>query len=79
MILAAGFGTRLRPLTNVLPKPLFPILNQPILEHTLHLLKLHGIRKTAINLHHKPENIINYFGDGKDLKWTCIIPEKKKF
>ena len=36
MILAAGFGTRLKPLTNDLPKPLFPVLNRPILEHALH-------------------------------------------
>ena len=65
MILAAGFGTRLKPLTNDLPKPLFPILNQPILEHTLQFLRSQDIRDIAINLHHKPENITNYFGDGK--------------
>jgi len=78
MILAAGFGTRLRPLTNVLPKPLFPILNQPILEHTLHFLKSHGIRKTAINLHHKPENIINYFGDGKRFEMDLHYSREEK-
>ena len=65
MILAAGFGTRLKPLTNDLPKPLFPILNQPILEHTLQFLRSQNIQDIAINLHHKPEKIINYFGDGK--------------
>jgi NDP-sugar pyrophosphorylase family protein len=65
LILAAGFGTRLKPLTNELPKPLFPVLNRPILEHTLHFLSSQGITEIAINLHHRPEKIIAYFGDGK--------------
>jgi NDP-sugar pyrophosphorylase family protein len=70
LILAAGFGTRLKPLTNELPKPLFPVLNQPILEHTLHFLSSQGIKEIAINLHHRPEKIIDYFGDGKDFGVT---------
>jgi NDP-sugar pyrophosphorylase family protein len=65
LILGAGFGTRLMPLTNELPKPLFPVLNRPILEHTLHFLSSQGIKEIAINLHHRPEKIIAYFGDGK--------------
>lgn len=65
MILAAGFGTRLKPLTNDLPKPLFPVLNRPVLEHTLHLLSSQGIREIIVNLHHQPEKVINYFGNGK--------------
>jgi NDP-sugar pyrophosphorylase family protein len=67
MILAAGFGTRLKPLTTDLPKPLFPVLNRPILEHTLNFLSSQGITEIAINLHHQPEIIIDYFGDGKDF------------
>ena len=67
LILAAGFGTRLQPLTNELPKPLFPVLNQPILEHILHFLSSQGIKEIAINLHHRPEKIIDYFGNGKDF------------
>ena len=67
LILAAGFGTRLQPLTNKLPKPLFPVLNQPILEHILHFLSSQGIKEIAINLHHRPEKIIDYFGNGKDF------------
>jgi NDP-sugar pyrophosphorylase family protein len=67
LILAAGFGSRLQPLTNELPKPLFPVLNQPILEHTLHFLSSQGIKEIAINLHHRPEKIINYLGNGKDF------------
>ena len=75
MILAAGFGTRLRPLTYQVSKPMVPILNRPILEHTIHLLRSHGIRDIVVNLHHLPEQITNYFGDGKDfgvqLHWSC--------
>jgi NDP-sugar pyrophosphorylase family protein len=67
LILAAGFGTRLQPLTKELPKPLFPFLNQPILEHILHFLSSQGIKEIAINLHHRPEKIIDYFGNGKDF------------
>ena len=67
LILAAGFGTRLQPLTNELPKPLFPVLNQPILEHILHFLSSQGIKEIAINLHHRPEKIIDYFGNGKNF------------
>jgi NDP-sugar pyrophosphorylase family protein len=70
LILAAGFGNRLQPLTNELPKPLFPVLNQPILEHTLHFLSSQGIKEIAINVHHRPEKIISYFGDGKDFGVT---------
>ena len=78
MILAAGFGTRLKPLTNDLPKPLFPVLNRPILEHTLHFLRSHNIREIAINLHHKPENIISYFGDGKKFEMDLHYSREEK-
>jgi NDP-sugar pyrophosphorylase family protein len=74
MILAAGFGTRLRPLTNTVPKPMVPIMNRPILEHTIHLLRTHGIQDITVNLHHLPEIIKEHFGDGKDfgvqLHWS---------
>jgi NDP-sugar pyrophosphorylase family protein len=74
MILAAGFGTRLRPLTNKVPKPMVPIMNRPILEHTIHLLRSHGIHDITVNLHHLPEIIKEHFGDGKNfgvqLHWS---------
>ncbi|MDH3257247.1 MAG: nucleotidyltransferase family protein, partial [Nitrospinota bacterium] len=74
MILAAGFGTRLRPLTHKVPKPMVPILNRPILEHTIHLLRTHGIHDITVNLHHLPKMITDYFGDGKEfgvqLHWS---------
>ena len=67
MILAAGFGTRLKPLTLGLPKPMFPVLNRPLLEHTLNFLSSQGIQDIIVNVHHLPEKIIEYFGDGTEF------------
>lgn len=64
MILAAGFGTRMRPLTLHLPKPMIPVMNRPMLEHTLDLLRGQNITDLIINLHHLPEVVIDHFGDG---------------
>ncbi len=64
MILAAGFGTRLRPLTDTLPKPILPIGGRPIIEYTLRLLKHHGITDVIINLHHLGGKIKDALGDG---------------
>ena len=55
MIMAAGKGTRLRPLTDLVPKPMAPIVNRPALYHILRLLQRHGFREVVINLHHLPE------------------------
>lgn len=65
MILAAGKGIRLRPLTERMPKPMVSIAGRPILEHTIRLLAKHGIREMVINLHHCPEVVTSYFGDGR--------------
>jgi NDP-sugar pyrophosphorylase family protein len=67
MILAAGFGTRLKPLTIGLPKPMFPVLNRPLLEHTLNFLNSQGIQDIIVNVHHLPEKIVEYFGNGSDF------------
>ena len=64
MIMAAGKGTRLRPITDLVPKPMAPIANRPALYHILRLLYHHGIREVVINLHHLPDAITSYFGDG---------------
>ena len=64
LILAAGEGTRLRPLTLDRPKPMVPVGGRPILEHLVGLLRQHGITQIAINLHYKPDRIIQHFGDG---------------
>lgn len=67
MILAAGLGKRLRLLTNDLPKPMLRVGGRPIIEYTIRLFKKFGIKDIIINLHYKPEVIINYLRDGKKL------------
>lgn len=67
MIMAAGIGTRLRPLTYSVPKPMMPLANRPVLEYTLQLLKKHNITEVTINLYTAPEMITGYFGDGSSL------------
>jgi len=64
MVMAAGLGTRLRPLTYEVPKPMVPVVNRPIMEHILALLPRHGLRDVIANLHWFPETIRNHFGDG---------------
>lgn len=64
LVLAAGEGTRLRPLTLDRPKPMLPVAGRPLLEHLVALLAAHGIREIAINLHYRPEAIVDHFGDG---------------
>ena len=63
MILAAGEGTRLRPLTTFLPKPMVPIVGAPLLERTLTWLAGEGVTEAAINLYHRPQMIPDYFGE----------------
>jgi mannose-1-phosphate guanylyltransferase len=67
MIMAAGEGTRLRPLTDLVPKPMAPIVNRPALHHILRLLGRHGLTEVVVNLHHLPDVITGYFGDGAQL------------
>ena len=64
MVLAAGLGTRLRPITYEMPKPMVPVLNRPVMEQILRLLARHGFTETIANLHWFPELIEDYFGDG---------------
>jgi NDP-sugar pyrophosphorylase family protein len=64
LVLAAGEGTRLRPLTLDRPKPMLPLAGRPLLEHLIALLARHGIYDVAINLHYRPETIVDHFGDG---------------
>lgn len=71
IVMCGGFGTRLRPLTYAVPKPMIPVANRPVLEYTIELLKIHRINDIIVNLHFKPEMIKNYFKDGK--KWGVDI------
>ncbi len=65
MVLAAGLGTRMRPLTFVKAKPVLPVLNRPLLHWTLELLAAHDIREVMINLHHLPRTVRAAVGDGR--------------
>ena len=60
MILAAGFGTRLRPLTETKPKALIPVANKPILARNIEYLISHGITEIIVNAHHHYQQIVNY-------------------
>jgi len=59
-VLAAGYGTRMLPLSRDLPKPLMPIWGRPILEHVLRLLRRWGVRDVLINIHHQPGDLLNF-------------------
>ena len=66
MVLAAGLGTRLRPITHAMPKPMVPVVNRPVMEHSLRLLERHGFEEAIANLHWFPETIEGRFGDGSN-------------
>ena len=66
IIMSGGKGTRLRPLTCDLPKPMVPIMNKPVMEYGIELLKEHGIGDIAVTLAYLPLSIINYFGNGEE-------------
>ncbi|HXV82503.1 MAG TPA: nucleotidyltransferase family protein [Candidatus Binatia bacterium] len=76
MVLAAGQGTRLQPLTERRPKALVPVAGRPMIEYSLLLLKRYGIRDIIINLHHLGDQIENYLGDGKH--WGLQITYSKE-
>lgn len=65
MILAAGKGTRVRPITYTIPKPMIPILQKPVMEFLLELLRLHGFDQIMVNVSHLAEEIESYFRDGQ--------------
>ena len=65
--MAAGLGTRLRPLTYDIPKPMVPVANRPIMEHILALLARHDLGDVVANLHWFPDTITAHFGDGSRL------------
>jgi mannose-1-phosphate guanylyltransferase len=69
MVLAAGLGTRLRPLTYELPKPMVPVLDRPVMAHIVDLLDRHGIERAIANLHYFPDTIRDYFGDRLEYRY----------
>jgi mannose-1-phosphate guanylyltransferase/phosphomannomutase len=64
VIMAGGFGTRLRPLTCNTPKPMVPLMNKPMMAHIVALLRAHGITDLLASLYYQPEVISSHFGDG---------------
>lgn len=67
VIMAGGFGTRLRPLTCNIPKPMVPMVNRPMMLHIVDLLKVHGFREIISLLFYHPGTIRSYFGEGTDF------------
>lgn len=67
VIMAGGEGTRLRPLTCTIPKPMVPIANKPVMEHIINLLKEFGIKEIAATLYYLPSIIKDYFGNGEEF------------
>ena len=78
MLLAAGVGERMLPLTKLLPKPAIPVLGRPLAVLILHRLAQEGISTVVVNLHHHPERIRTLLGDGSDVgfKRLCYSEEK---
>lgn len=77
VVMAGGFGSRIQPLTHSKPKPMLPIMNKPMMEHTMMMLKDLGISEFIVLLYFKPEVIQNYFKDGSDfgIKITYVVPD----
>lgn len=77
VLMAGGSGTRLRPLTCDLPKPMVPVLNRPIAEHIINLLKRHDITEVIATLHYLPDVMRDYFQDGSDfgVQMTYAVEE----
>ena len=65
VIVAGGYGTRLRPLTDDLPKPMLPVGDRPLMQHTVERLRDAGIKKVSVTTHYRSHKISDYFGDGQ--------------
>jgi dTDP-glucose pyrophosphorylase len=74
VIMAGGFGKRLLPLTEHLPKPMLPVGGRPVMQHIIEQLREAGIKRVNVSTHYKPEKIMEHFGDGHafgvDLKYV---------
>lgn len=77
MIFAAGFGTRLKPLTDTIPKALVPVGGKPLIHHLALKLKDAGIRELVINVHHFPDSIIQYIRDQDDFGMTVHFSDER--
>src|SRR5688572_32512023 len=80
-ILAAGFGTRLFPLTIDRTKPAIPFLGKPLVGYVAEYIAKFGITDVVVNLHHQPQSVIDALGDGSDfgvrIEYTLEAPDRK--
>lgn len=76
VIMAGGRGTRLRPLTCYIPKPMAPLLDRPCMEYIVDLLRAHGITEIAVTVQYLPQVIANHFGDGSEFGVNIRIFEE---
>lgn len=73
MLLAAGFGTRMEPLSWDMPKPMMPLFGVPLLEHALRSIRAWGVKEVLINMHHAPQEILSWVkGRGKGFPLICL-------
>jgi mannose-1-phosphate guanylyltransferase/mannose-1-phosphate guanylyltransferase/phosphomannomutase len=78
MVIAAGLGTRLRPITFAMPKPMVPVANRPVMEHIVRLLARNGFGEAIANLHWFPETIEGRFGDGSEFGIELTYSREEK-
>ena len=77
MIFAAGLGTRLKPLTDTLPKALVPLAGKPLLQWQIERLKAAGITDIVVNVHHFPDMIINYLHDNDNFGCRIAVSDER--
>lgn len=78
MVLAAGVGSRLEPLTTQVPKPMVPVANRPVMQHIYALCRKHGITDVISNLHYQADKIRDYFGDGSKFGMNLEFIHEKE-
>ncbi len=77
MILAAGLGTRLRPITDTIPKALVEINGKTLLEHSIDHLKLFGVKEIIVNVHHFPDQIISFLKKKKNFGLAIEVSDER--
>lgn len=78
MIMAAGVGSRLMPLTETVPKPMIPMANRPLMENIINLLEKHRFHQVIANLHYQSDCISQYFGDGSSFGVNLLYSREEE-
>ena len=79
IILAAGFGVRMKPLTDRCPKPLLPVLGRPIIDYTISRVKTFGIKEVGVNICHLADKMEKFLGDGSRWGVALTFPASRRF